>query len=98
MNLPSKKMKQLSTARVLSWLLGLMVVLYAQALVAQSDAESGDAVVAGDTAMGWKTYRHDNRRSGVTSLSLDFPLASRWVHRSGGWGPSLWGGLGPFSD
>ncbi len=82
MKFPSQKMKQLSTALVLPWLVGLMVVLYAQVVVAQSGVASGDAVVAVGPDTGWKTYRHDNRRSGVTSSSLDFPLTSRWIHRS----------------
>ncbi len=82
MNRLSNKMKNPLILRGLPWLFGLMVVLHAPLLIAQSDAESGDAVAAGDHVTGWKTYRHDNRRSGVTSSSLDFPLTSRWVHRS----------------
>ena len=65
MKFPSQKMKQLSTALVLPWLVGLMVVLYAQVVVAQSGVASGDAVVAVGPDTGWKTYRYDNRRSGV---------------------------------
>ena len=30
----------------------------------------------------WPTYRHDNRRSGVTSETLEFPLRQSWVRRS----------------
>ena len=30
----------------------------------------------------WPTYRHDNRRSGVTTESLRFPLKQAWVRRS----------------
>ncbi len=33
-------------------------------------------------AEGWPTYRHDNRRSGVTTEALDFPLERLWVWRS----------------
>ena len=82
MKLLSHTVKRPLPLRVLPWLFGLMVVLHAPLLVAQSDVESGDAVIVSDKATAWKTYRHDNRRSGVTSASLDFPLNSRWVHRS----------------
>ena len=34
------------------------------------------------TAGNWPTYRHDNRRSGVTASDLNFPLKTRWVYRS----------------
>lgn len=78
----SQEIKQLLTGRILPWLFGMMLVLYAQILVAQFDSELSDAVVSDSNATGWKTYRHDNRRSGVTSSNLDFPLTSRWVHRS----------------
>lgn len=30
----------------------------------------------------WPTYRHDNRRSGVTPESLAFPLVRQWVWKS----------------
>lgn len=33
-------------------------------------------------AQSWPTYRHDNRRSGVTSERLQFPLQSLWQWRS----------------
>lgn len=33
-------------------------------------------------AQTWPTYRHDNRRSGVTEESLVFPLAMQWRWRS----------------
>ncbi len=33
-------------------------------------------------AQSWTTYRHDNRRSGVTSETLKFPLEVLWVWRS----------------
>lgn len=33
-------------------------------------------------AADWPTYRHDNRRSGVTSAELQFPLTQRWVWQS----------------
>lgn len=44
----------------------------------------------------WPTYRHDARRSGVTSESLGFPLQQSWVRRSSqppqtAWtGPAKW--------
>lgn len=47
-------------------------------------------------AQSWPTYRHDNRRSGVTEHSLPFPLAQQWVRRSSqppqaAWtGPAKW--------
>ncbi|QEF97111.1 outer membrane biogenesis protein BamB [Stieleria maiorica] len=34
------------------------------------------------SAENWPTYRHDVRRSGVTSESLAFPLRQSWVRRS----------------
>lgn len=33
-------------------------------------------------ADNWPTYRHDNRRSGVTGAELQFPLTAHWVFRS----------------
>lgn len=33
-------------------------------------------------AEDWPTYRHDNRRSGVTTERLDFPLRQTWLRRS----------------
>jgi outer membrane protein assembly factor BamB len=33
-------------------------------------------------AQAWPTYRHDNRRSGVTDAKLDFPLSQQWVWKS----------------
>ena len=79
MSLLSQKMKKPLPVRVLPWLFGLMVMVVSHAplLVAQSDVESGDVVVPSDQATGWNTYRHDNRRSGVTSSSLNFPLNSK---------------------
>ena len=43
----------------------------------------------------WSTYRGDNRRSGVSSESLQFPLKPRWTHQGGtprqAWsGPAKW--------
>ena len=35
-----------------------------------------------DDVGNWQTYRHDNRRSGVTTADLDFPLKTRWAYRS----------------
>lgn len=82
MNLLSKKMNQASLL-AMSWLLGLAVVVSTQVVVAQSGSETGGAAaVNGAAAAEWKTYRFDNRRSGVTASSLDFPLTSKWVHRS----------------
>ena len=31
-------------------------------------------------AEDWPTYRHDNRRSGVTTERLATPLAEAWTH------------------
>lgn len=82
MNLLSKKMDQASLL-AMSWLLGLAVVLSTQVVVAQSVSETGGAAAVNSAAAAeWKTYRFDNRRSGVTASSLDFPLTSKWVHRS----------------
>ena len=33
-------------------------------------------------AEDWPTYRHDNRRSGVTDAELRFPLSVQWVRKS----------------
>ncbi|MCG8651102.1 MAG: PQQ-binding-like beta-propeller repeat protein [Pirellulales bacterium] len=33
-------------------------------------------------AQSWPTFRHDNRRSGVTENALSFPLHLRWVRHS----------------
>jgi outer membrane protein assembly factor BamB len=47
-------------------------------------------------AQSWPTYRHDNRRSGVTDQSLEFPLVQQWVRPSSqppqaAWtGPAKW--------
>lgn len=43
----------------------------------------------------WPTYRHDNRRSGVSPTSLELPLSEAWVHNGGqpqqAWtGPAKW--------
>ena len=32
-------------------------------------------------AQSWPTYRHDNRRSGVSSEGLQFPLQPLWQWR-----------------
>jgi hypothetical protein len=41
------------------------------------------SVVSGEVpAQTWPTYRHDNRRSGVTDAPLRFPLAQQWVWKS----------------
>lgn len=34
------------------------------------------------TAQSWPTYRHDNRRSGVTEATIRFPLELRWTWKS----------------
>jgi outer membrane protein assembly factor BamB len=46
-------------------------------------------------AQPWPTYRHDNRRSGVTSQSLNLPLHQSWTKNAGppqqAWtGPAKW--------
>ena len=33
-------------------------------------------------AQSWPTYRHDNRRSGITDAKLEFPLTLQWVWKS----------------
>ncbi|MFM1559602.1 MAG: PQQ-binding-like beta-propeller repeat protein, partial [Roseibacillus sp.] len=43
----------------------------------------------------WPTYRHDNRRSGVSEEKLTFPLKPLWTHKGGtprqAWsGPAKW--------
>ncbi len=40
-------------------------------------ASAGEAL-----AQTWPTYRHDNRRSGVTDAKLEFPLTGQWVWKS----------------
>lgn len=48
------------------------------------------------SAQSWPTYRHDNRRSGVTQRSLPSSLVQQWVRRSSqppqaAWtGPAKW--------
>ena len=47
------------------------------------------------SAAEWPTYRHDNRRSGISAESLNFPLKPRWTHQGGtprlAWsGPAKW--------
>jgi len=47
------------------------------------------------SATPWPTYRHDNRRSGVSSDTLALPLAEAWTHDGGApqqaWtGPAKW--------
>ncbi|MEM1070763.1 MAG: PQQ-binding-like beta-propeller repeat protein [Planctomycetota bacterium] len=40
-------------------------------------------IVASSTwAQEWPTYRHDNRRSGVTDAKLSFPLNESWIWKS----------------
>ena len=39
-------------------------------------------IVAGASGADWPTYRHDNRRSGVTSEELAPPLTQQWAFRS----------------
>ena len=46
-------------------------------------------------AVSWPTYRHDNRRNGVSSEPLKLPLAQAWTHDGGApqqaWtGPAKW--------
>jgi len=59
---------------------------------AVAQVESGETDAIGN----WPTYRHDNRRSGVTTSDLNFPLKTRWVYRSSqppqmAWtGPAKW--------
>ncbi len=82
MNMLRQTMKQASKLLVVCCLFGLVSGVSIGVVVAQSDVETGGAAVVGDSASEWKTYRHDNRRSGVTSSSLEFPLTIKWVHRS----------------
>ena len=82
MNLFSKKMNQVSLLLILVGWFGLPSGVSTQVAVAQSDSDTGDAAIASGVVPEWKTYRHDNRRSGVTASSLNFPLTSKWVHRS----------------
>lgn len=47
------------------------------------------------SAQSWPTYRHDNRRSGVSPTSLQLPLSEAWSHHGGppqqAWtGPAKW--------
>jgi outer membrane protein assembly factor BamB len=48
--------------------------------------------VAGVRAEDWPTYRHDNRRSGVTIESLTFPLETAWEYRAGEAPQTAWAG------
>lgn len=40
----------------------------------------------------WPTYRHDNRRSGVTSERLELPLTKAWEYISSGYPKTAWAG------
>ncbi len=57
---------------------------------------SSNLVATKAAAQSWSTYRHDNRRSGVTDCELAFPLTEQWVRRSelppqAAWtGPAKW--------
>ena len=47
------------------------------------------------SATPWPTYRHDNRRSGVSPQALALPLKETWTHDGGApqqaWtGPAKW--------
>ena len=53
----------------------LMLVILLWGMVRSGVSE----VAIGET---WPTYRHDNRRSGVTTETLSFPLSSLWVWKS----------------
>jgi len=43
-------------------------------------------------SQSWPTYRHDNRRSGVTDETLKFPLTQQWVWKSTGPPQTAWTG------
>ncbi len=47
---------------------------------------------AGVWAEDWPTYRHDNRRSGVTSDSLTFPIERAWAYGSARTPQTAWAG------
>lgn len=47
---------------------------------------------AGVWAEDWPTYRHDNRRSGVTSDSLTFPVERAWEYGSAETPQTAWAG------
>jgi len=47
---------------------------------------------AGVWAEAWPTYRHDNRRSGVTSDSLTFPVERAWAYGSAETPQTAWAG------
>ena len=54
------------------------------------------AVATASPGADWPTYRHDNRRSGVTAEDVQTPLTCRWVFRSPagcapGWSPPVAG-------
>ena len=55
------------------------------ALIASVSVTSSNALICDVTAAEpglWPTYRHDNRRSGVSREELEFPLRERWVWQS----------------
>ncbi len=69
-------------ASALSWLQA--VALLVLGLVA--------ATASTAMAQSWPTYRHDNRRSGVTDHKLKFPLSEHWVRRSAQPPQAAWSG------
>ncbi|MGI9471094.1 MAG: PQQ-binding-like beta-propeller repeat protein [Rubripirellula sp.] len=44
--------------------------------------EAASKTVGDSKSEAWSTYRHDNRRSGVTAVGLSFPLEKKWEYRS----------------
>lgn len=64
----------------LSFLVALLVFTLAEArpVCGQDRGSASVAVRSGD----WPTYRHDNRRSGVSDNELRFPLQEKWRYVS----------------
>ena len=54
-----------------------LITCVGNALILALLACSGDLF-----AQTWPTYRHDNRRSGVTEAELSFPLSTDWIWKS----------------
>ena len=78
MNLSGQDNNHFTPRIMLVLVLVVLSVLSFEASSAQTNSTSADSKVASE----WTTYRHDNRRSGVTTSKLNFPLSLKWVYRS----------------
>ncbi len=82
-------MQNIYVATVLSWTVSLAARAGVQPLAASARCCRTllgflviVSVASTTLAQDWPTYRHDNRRSGVTDAKLDFPMSQQWIWKS----------------